>query len=57
MQQESDLNFSSGVTIIPGLSFKSGKKALSVIPARLKCETQTNTDSLSDSTVMRKSIL
>jgi hypothetical protein len=57
MQKESDLNFSSGLTIIPGLSFKSGKKVVSVIPAGLKYETQTNTDSLSDSAVMRKSIL
>jgi len=26
MQRESDLNFSSGLTILPGLSFKSGIK-------------------------------
>jgi hypothetical protein len=27
MQRESDLNFSSGLTILPGLSFKSGIKS------------------------------
>jgi hypothetical protein len=26
MQSESNLDFSSGMTILPGLSFKSGKK-------------------------------
>jgi hypothetical protein len=26
MQRESDLDFSSGLTILPGLSFKTGKK-------------------------------